>query len=131
MKFLLIFVFAWVLISSNQLFAENFNADFVYLDSLIEHAEEVDLGIHLTFNQADNAVIKQKNPFVAWVLTYTIVGFHRLYLGTEFTTFLAYFFTLGGFLIVDIIDYGVLLFALLENKPIDKYVDNPNFFMWN
>jgi len=117
MKFLLIFVFVFTLTAANQIVANDFNVDYVRIDSLIVHAQEVDFETQVDINHIGNVVIKQKNPFVAWLLTYTIVGFHRLYLGTELTTFAAYFFTLGGFLILDIITITRIIdfpFALLK-----------------
>lgn len=56
-----------------------------------------------------------------------MLGGHRLYLGTKPWVPALYLFTFGGgFLLLPLIDFFVLLFA----KDIQPYLDNPNFFMW-
>jgi TM2 domain-containing membrane protein YozV len=135
MKFLIKIIFGLLLLVPTVSFSSNYSVDLNAVDNLISSANEIDISnqtfINLDKNKIGDEQIIQKNPFVAWILTYTIVGFHRLYLGTSMATFAAYFITLGGFLVLDIIDYAVLLAAMIDHRPMDKYVNNPNFFMWN
>ncbi|MCK5537270.1 MAG: TM2 domain-containing protein [Bacteroidales bacterium] len=130
-KLVFILVFS---ISFTGVFA-NYSPDFARIDKVVNEAKEVDLlcAVNLNLQKYDenHNILVQKNPFVAWLLTYSIVGFHRLYLGTDFGTFAAYFITLGGFLILDVIDYAVLMAAMIDHRPIDKYVNNPKLLMWN
>lgn len=75
----------------------------------------------------------EKNPWVAWGLTFTasvgICGIHRLYLGTSTGVFIAYLCTIGGCGIVQTIDWIVLLIGAI-NDDISKYIDNPKLFMF-
>jgi len=128
-----LFFFLSILFVSNTLSAK-YSINTQAVDKIISEAKELNLSNLQGFNQTANlnAVVVQnkKSAFVAWVLTYTLVGFHRLYLGTSTGTFFAYFITLGGFLVLDIIDYAVLLAAIIDKKDMTKYSNNPHFFMW-
>lgn len=72
---------------------------------------------------------KEDKKWLALIITVLagMLGGHRLYLGTKTWIPALYLFTFGGgFLLLPIIDFFVLLFA----KDIQPYLDNPNFFMW-
>lgn len=73
--------------------------------------------------------LKEDKKWLALIITVLagMLGGHRLYLGTKPWIPALYLFTFGGgFLLLPIIDFFVLLFA----KDIQPYLDNPNFFMW-
>ena len=76
-------------------------------------------------------VTEDKNPAVAFILAWALgyLGIHRAYLGTSTGTIIAYILTLGGCGIVALVDWVVLLMALIDDD-VSKYVDNPKFFMW-
>ncbi|MES2837379.1 MAG: TM2 domain-containing protein [Bacteroidota bacterium] len=72
---------------------------------------------------------KEDKKWLALIITVLagMLGGHRLYLGTKPWIPALYLFTFGGgFLLLPIIDFFVLLFA----KDIQPYLENPNFFMW-
>jgi TM2 domain-containing membrane protein YozV len=72
---------------------------------------------------------KEDKKWLALIITVLagMLGGHRLYLGTKPWIPALYLFTFGGgFLLLPIIDFFVLLFV----KDIQPYLDNPNFFMW-
>lgn len=87
----------------------------------------------LTGNALPEQITGEKNPWVAWALTFTagvgICGIHRLYLGTKTGVFIAYLCTAGGCGIVQTIDWVVLLIGAI-NKDISKYIDNSKLFMF-
>jgi len=101
------------------------------VNQLIDQAAPVSItDFDLITDNASEAAGK-KSAFIAWALTYSIIGLHRVYLGTSTTTFIAYACTLGGFLVLDIVDFALLLVAIIDSKSIDKYVGNDHLFMWN
>ena len=128
-----LFFFLSILFVTNTLSAK-YSLNTQAVDKIISNAKEVNLSdlqeTTMTMEFNTHVVQSKKSAFVAWVLTYTLVGFHRLYLGTSAGTFFAYFITLGGFLVIVIIDYAVLLAAIIDKKDITKYSNNPHFFMW-
>ena len=65
---------------------------------------------------------------VAMLLTILLgpFGVHRLYLGTAEKIPLFYTLTLGGLMILPIID----MFCILFTKDIGKYINNESFLMW-
>lgn len=72
---------------------------------------------------------KENKKWVALFFTIFVgmLGGHRLYLGTKPWVPALYLFTFGGgFLLLPLIDFFVLLLA----KDIQPYLNNPNFFMW-
>ena len=77
------------------------------------------------------AMVKEKSPVVAFLLAFFLggLGIHRFYLGTKTMTGIGYILTCGGFGIVAFVDWILLLIGTI-NDDIDKYVDNPKFFMW-
>jgi TM2 domain-containing membrane protein YozV len=76
-------------------------------------------------------ITEDKNPAIAFILAWAVgyLGIHRAYLGTSTSTIVAYILTLGGCGVVALVDWVVLLLALIDDD-ISKYVDNPKFFMW-
>lgn len=124
-------LFLFIGLSSSAFASDAYYIDDKAVDQLIEQATPISFNdFNLDINQSADAAAK-KNAFVAWALTYSIVGLHRVYLGTSTTTFVAYACTLGGFLILDIVDFALLLVAIIDNKSIDKYTNNDHLFMWN
>ena len=107
------------------------------VDALFDQATEVnfasftDMGNNAVQSPDDMITISdEKEPLIAWLFTYVpLPGTHRLYLGTKTTTFVGYVITIGGCLIVQGIDWIVLLIGVMEDD-ISDYVDNPSFFMW-
>ncbi len=111
------------------------------VDDLVENAVEMNfanLGSFETMGTSGaNKIVSLSDeapePWLAWALTYTagvgICGIHRLYLGTSVGVFIGYLLTGGGCGIVQTVDWIVLLIGAIE-EDIDKYVDNPKFFMW-
>ena len=73
---------------------------------------------------------REKDPLVAILLDILVggLGIHRFYLGTEPLTGIGYILTCGGiFGIVPLVD---LIVMAVNYDEIDRYVDNPKFFMW-
>lgn len=73
---------------------------------------------------------KSTKKQVAAVLAFPIIGAtgaHRIYLGTEPLVPVTYTATLGGcFGILPLIDF----IAILSEKDISKFENNPKVFMW-
>jgi TM2 domain-containing membrane protein YozV len=90
-----------------------------------------------SFAQSDvktsaTAAVADKQPIIAFILAFFLggLGIHRIYLGTKTMTWVGYILTCGGiFGIVPFVDWILLLIGTI-NDDIDKYVDNPKFFMW-
>ena len=89
----------------------------------------------LSHFQSSELALKYKNAFkenkrlTAAMLTFALgmLGVHRLYLGTQPWIPAVYLFTFGGgFLILPLIDLGVILFC----KDISKYEHNDKVLMW-
>ena len=77
------------------------------------------------------AAVGDKSPVIAFILAFFLggLGIHRFYLGTKTMTGVGYILTCGGLGIVSLVDWVLLLIGTI-NDDIDKYVDNPKFFMW-
>jgi len=103
------------------------------VDAYFVNAEEITPSSDFEMFASPNGEVAEKNPWVAWGLTFTasigICGIHRLYLGTETMVFVAYLCTAGGCGIVQTIDWVVLLIGAI-NEDIGKYIDNPKLFMF-
>jgi TM2 domain-containing membrane protein YozV len=109
------------------------------IDALFSEAQEVSGADSNTMNLfngtgATKVSAANPNPVVATILAMPwlgvgVLGIHRLYLGTETGTFLAYLFTLGGCGVISLVDFIVLVVGLIE-EDISQYVDNPKFIMW-
>ena len=109
------------------------------VDALFAEAQEIsgaDINTMNLFNGMGAAKVSTANPnaVVATILAMPwlgvgVLGIHRLYLGTETGTFLAYLFTLGGCGVISLVDFIVLVVGLVE-EDISQYVDNPKFIMW-
>ncbi len=75
------------------------------------------------------AAFHENKRLTAAMLTFALgmLGVHRLYLGTKPWIPAVYLLTFGGgFLILPLIDMGVLLFS----KDISKYENNDKVLMW-
>lgn len=84
-------------------------------------------------NNLPKTTVSGKDATVAFVLSWVLgfLGIHRFYMGTATLTGVGYILTLGGCGIVATVDWVVLLIALINKEGIDKYEDNPKFFMWS
>lgn len=71
---------------------------------------------------------KENKKIVATSLAVALgpFGAHRLYLGTEPKVPIVYTLTLGGFMILPLVDIGHILFT----KNISPYENNPHIIMW-
>lgn len=83
--------------------------------------------------QPKSAIVAEKTAAVAFILAWFLgpLGIHRFYMGTATLTGVGYILTLGGCGIVALVDWVVLLIALIQKEGISKYEDNPKFFMWS
>lgn len=76
------------------------------------------------------AALRADNPrlvAIALNITLGMFGMHRLYLGTDVKIPIIYTVTLGGGLVLWVVDLALLIGA----EDISPFMDNPNFFMWN
>ncbi len=136
MKRVIVFLLAF---SFSSYFAQaginKYYVDDNAIEALITQAEVVNSPITpIDLNNTFTAAVKEdKNPWVAWALTYTaglgICGVHRLYLGAGAGVFIGYLCTGGGFGILQTVDWVVLLIGAIEND-ISQYVGNKKFIMW-
>ena len=72
---------------------------------------------------------KSDNPravAIALNATLGMFGVHRMYLGTDIKVPVIYTVTLGGGLVLWVVDLGLLI----ASKDIKPYMDNPHVFMW-
>ncbi len=79
--------------------------------------------------QKYKSAFQENRRFTAAMLTFALgmLGVHRLYLGTKPWIPAVYLLTFGGgFLILPLIDLGVILFC----KDISKYEHNDKVLMW-
>lgn len=78
-----------------------------------------------------SAMVAEKSPVIAFLLAFFLggLGIHRFYMGTKTMTGVGYILTCGGLGIDGLVDWVLLLIGTI-NDDIDKYVDNPKFFMW-
>ena len=73
----------------------------------------------------------KKKKWVAALLAFPlfgITGAHRIYLGTEPYMPLVYLATLGGFGILPLVDFIVILCT--PKDKLEEYFDNGKVFMW-
>jgi TM2 domain-containing membrane protein YozV len=76
---------------------------------------------------ADSASTKSpRMAAIALDITLGVFGAHRLYLGTDVKVPVFYTLTVGGGMLLWIVDLGCLIFT----KDISRYCNNPNVFMW-
>lgn len=63
---------------------------------------------------------------IALDLSLGLFGMHRLYLGTDVRVPAAYTLTFGGGGVLWLVDLALLI----GSKDIEKFKNNPHFFMW-
>lgn len=130
---LVLSLFLGIIITSNAA-SGNYYVDDAQIDQLIDNATEVDLVkiLEAPEMQSEASIKAGKNITTALVIALLVgeMGIHRLYLGTSTGTFLAYCLTGGGCGVLYVIDNLLLLLAIIDNDPGDKYMNNPNLFMW-
>ncbi len=108
--------------------------------SLHAHAtsqERYTITEYTTFlNESDtlitNSILKEKDARTALVLCVLLgpLGVHRLYLGTQKTTVVAYVLTAAGFGVLWVTD-TILLTGAVFKKDVSRYSGNRHFFLWN
>lgn len=84
---------------------------------------------HSGLAQKYHKAFQENRRLTAAMLTFALgmLGVHRLYLGTKPWIPAVYLFTFGGgFLILPLIDLGVILFC----KDLSKYENNDKVLMW-
>jgi len=117
-----------------QTHATNFKVDQNRIDQIVAKAEVAPAisAFDLPATPELASITSGKDPAIAFIICTVVggIGIHRLYLGTAPLTFVLYLITGGGCGIVVLIDWVMLLVALVEDKDISPYVNNPNFFMW-
>jgi len=116
-----------------------FKVNDAQIDQLMNNSQELNAaqvdfnvtGNDLGLNPNMTKVAGDKNPVVAFILAWFLgsLGIHRFYLGTKTLTGIGYILTCGGFGIVALVDWVMLLIGLIDDD-ISKYIDNPKFFMW-
>ena len=88
------------------IFSSNYKVNDAEIDNLFKNATEISIN-NVTLNFITGvssndiiSIVDDKDPLIAWLCTFSgyigICGIHRLYLGTELITFIAYFITGGG-----------------------------------
>ena len=99
----------------------------------ITNAETTTSALAATTNALPTAMVAGKDGTTAFLLSFFLgaLGIHRFYMGTATLTGIGYILTLGGCGIVATVDWIVLLIAMINKEGIDKYEDNPKFFMWS
>jgi TM2 domain-containing membrane protein YozV len=100
--------------------------------NLMTSVADLSFGSFAKAEESSNAMfVADKQPIVAFLLAFFLggLGIHRFYLGTKTMTGVGYILTCGGFGIVAFVDWILLLIGTI-NDDIDKYIDNPKFFMW-
>ncbi len=115
--------------------ADQFMVDEFAVETLFETSNEVSLSMDTAGLFASNsfgAITNEPDAVVAFVLAWFVgsLGVHRLYLGTNTLTFVGYILTLGGCGIAAFGDWVVLLLAVVGQRELTPYVNNPRFFMW-
>lgn len=108
----------------------------VQVASILPSMEGVTASKNVLFaleNSLPTTTVSSKDPTVAFILAFFVgfLGIHRFYMGTATLTGVGYILTLGGCGIVALVDWVVLLIALIDKGGISKYEDNPKFFMWS
>jgi TM2 domain-containing membrane protein YozV len=64
---------------------------------------------------------------IALNVTLGVFGMHRLYLGTDVKVPVFYTLTIGGGMVLWLVDLGFLIFE----EDISRFYDHPGLFMWN
>ncbi len=130
-------VFLFLALLPLALFANNsYEINLSKVDVTIQQAvESNNFNLQTEFSANKNSEMLQssdKNVTTAFILAILVGGFgvHRLYLGTSMGVFIGYLLTGAGCGILYTIDNVLLLISLIQNSPIDSYIDNPHFFMW-
>ena len=96
---------------------------------IVPKADRLDRFQNSQLSKKYKRAFQENRRLTAAMLTFALgmLGVHRLYLGTKPWIPAVYLLTLGGgFLILPLIDLGVILFS----KDITKYEHNDKFLMW-
>ena len=75
-------------------------------------------------------IFRADNPrlvAIALNISLGMFGVHRLYLGTDVKVPIFYTLTLGGGMMLWVVDLALLITA----DDLEKFIDNPHVFMWN
>jgi TM2 domain-containing membrane protein YozV len=79
--------------------------------------------LRAVWHKADNA----RAVAILLDVSLGLFGAHRMYLGTDLKVPIIYTATVGGACVLWLVDLGLLIFS----KDIERYMNNPNVFMWN
>ncbi|MGM9788252.1 MAG: TM2 domain-containing protein [Candidatus Cryptobacteroides sp.] len=117
--------------------ANNYTIDESAIDAMIENAVEVSpMAAEASAAAIQDVTLKfgsAPQPIVAFVLSVIPVtgwlAVHRMYLGTSPLAVILNIVTGGGFGIVYVVDWVVLLMGVLNNN-IKDYVNNGRWWMW-
>lgn len=115
--------------------AANYTIDEQSIDAMIEMAEEVTPAA-MEAQGATDVTIHLGNgaqPIVAFLLSiFPVTGWlaiHRMYMGTSILAVILNIVTGGGFGVVYVIDWVMLLIGVLDNN-IGQYCNNGRWWMW-
>jgi TM2 domain-containing membrane protein YozV len=75
-------------------------------------------------------IFRADNPrlvAIALNISLGMFGMHRLYLGTDVKVPIFYTLTLGGGMVLWVVDLVLLITA----DDLEKFIENPHVFMWN
>lgn len=80
------------------------------------------------FHSREDSTRKENTRLVAIGLDISLglLGVHRLYLGTDVIVPVMYTLTMGGGVVLWLVDLGLLIFT----RDITPYLNNPHLFMW-
>jgi TM2 domain len=98
-------------------------------DLVVLKVDRLDRLANSKLSEKYKSAFQENRRLTAAMLTFALgmLGVHRLYLGTKPWIPAVYLLTLGGgFLILPLIDLGVILFS----KDISQYEHNDKFLMW-
>lgn len=136
MKKIVLFLFVVLAVMvSQQAKASAYHVDEISVDQLFDNAVETSIfdfnapALNTMATNAGSSAVAGKDPIIALALNFFFgyLGAHRFYLGTELLTGIAYIVTFGGFGIINLIDFIVLI---INHDNIAPFVNNPALFMW-
>lgn len=134
-KIVLLFVLVAALMVGQQAKASNYHVNETAVDQLFENAVETSMfefnavAMNSAVSADERNKVDGKDPIIALALDFFFgyLGAHRFYLGTEVLTGIGYIVTCGGFGILTLIDFIMLI---IHYDDITPFVNNPAFFMW-
>ena len=124
-KTVLIFFFISLsLLSQGKSIAfEKFNAD----QKISSDTNEIIVGtdkIHVSKSENKKLIA----AILAFPVPFGFTGLHRIYLGTDPWVPVLYFATLGGGMLLPLMDFIAIVFA--SDEELQQFENNPRVFMW-